>query len=152
MAYTDRLALGVIFIVINLIYLFICVYQLIRSGCSSSYSSSKMALTARILNLLTTALLVFFAFVDTDFWIWNEDLSSIGDEIFYVNICLKGFVDILICITGSMIIVELIRRYFEEEISGQPIPSVINYFWFVVATSFAFIVFVSLLIAFAGLE
>lgn len=151
MAWADRLALGIIFIFINVIYLIITIYQLFRSGPQcSSFSSNKMRLTARILNFCTTVLLVIFAFIDTDFWIWDSNRSSISDEIYYINICLKGLIDILICITGSMIILELIRRYFEEEIEGQDVPNVINYFWFAVATSFSFMVFVLLLIAFAA--
>eukprot|EP01084_Bolivina_argentea_P107405 192030_1 len=151
MAWTDRLGLGIIFILINIVYLIITTYQLIRSTPQcSSFSSYKMRLTARILNFCTTALLVIFAFIDTDFWIWDENLSTISDEIFYINICLKGLIDISICITGSMIILELIRAYFEQEIAGQDVPSVINIFWFVVATTFSFMVFVLLLIAFAA--
>merc|ERR1712228_1065908 len=99
-----------------------------------------------------STLLVIFAFIDTDFWIWSENISSSPppDEIYYINISIKVLIDIIICITGSIIVLSLIKSYFVHTLGDTSFPSHIRFFWFGVATSFAFLCFFCALIAFAA--
>lgn len=150
MSYATRIALGSIFILINFIFFIVAAFQLFRSvPYFSDFSSHKISLITRSFNLITSILLVIFAFIDTDFWIWNENLSP-PEAIYYINISVKVLIDIIICVTGSLIVLSLIKSYFVHTLNDTSFPSHIRFFWFGVATSFAFLCFVCILIAFAA--
>jgi len=154
--YSSRLAMGIIFIVINSVFLVLSLLQTYRSlHLFKSFREYRVKLGTRALNLLSCTLLVLFACIDTDFWIWSSSANEFGapvisDGIFYLNISIKALIDITLCITGSIIVLSLIKSYFVTELTGQDFPSHISNFWFGIAISFGLIVCACLMAAFAA--
>ena len=149
MAYTDRVVLGILFILINCIFFALALLQIYRSAeLFNDFSVYKIKLKIRLLNLWGALLLVLFAFIDTDFWIYDQDEPpSISDGIYYLNVAIKAMCDITFCGTGSIIVVSLIRSYFVTNLGDEEIPGYINTFWLCLAASFSFIVVVCVAIA-----
>lgn len=153
-SYNARLGLGITFIIINSIFLILTLLQIYRScHLLSSFKDYRVKLGTRALNLLSSTLLVTFACIDTDFAIWTSTSSAppaIPDGIFYLNISMKALIDITLCVTGSIIVLSLIKSYFVSELTGQDFPAHITNFWFGIAISFSLIVCACLMAAFAA--
>lgn len=155
-SYNARLGLGITFIIVNSIFLILTLLQIYRScHLLSSFKDYRVKLGTRALNLLSCTLLVLFACIDTDFWIWSSSSSPSGapiisDGVFYLNISIKALIDITLCITGSIIVLSLIKSYFVTELTDMDFPSHISNFWFGIAISFGLIVCACLMAAFAA--
>ena len=152
MAYTDRVILGIIFILINSILFSLAILQIYRSvGLFNNVSVYKNKLRIRLLNLWGTLLLVVFALIDADFWIYDRDQPpTISDGVYYLNIVIKAMCDITICVTGSIIVLSLIRSYFVTNLGDPEFPGYITTFWLCIASSFSLIVFVCVVVAVAA--
>lgn len=89
--------------------------------------------------------------IDTDFWIFDGDQPpAVSDGVFYLNIVVKALCDITLCVTGSVIILSLIRSYFVTNLGDPEFPGHITTFWVAIASSFSFIVFICVVVAVAA--
>ena len=69
-SYNARLGLGIVFIIINAVFLVLSGLQIYRSlHLMNSFRDYRVKLGTRALNLFSSSLLVLFACIDTDFWI-----------------------------------------------------------------------------------
>jgi len=152
MAYATRLALGIIFIVVNVLLFGVAALQINRSAkLFHDFSGYRTKLGIRSLNLWGTTLLVLLALIDTDFWIFDSDQPpSVSEGVFYLYIVIKALCDITLCVTGSVIILSLIRIYYVTNLGDPEFPGHITTFWAAIASSFSFIVFVCVVVTVAA--
>ena len=80
----------------------------------------------------------------------RDQPPSISDSVYYANIVIKALCDITLCVTGSVIVLSLIRSYFVTNLGDPEFPSHITTFWMAIACSFSFIVFVCVVVAVAA--
>mmetsp|Transcript_68047 Transcript_68047/g.61168 ORF Transcript_68047/g.61168 Transcript_68047/m.61168 type:complete len:309 (-) Transcript_68047:219-1145(-) len=150
--YDTRLAFGIIFITINFCILCVTLLELYRSrSLFSSFSLHKSKLMTRLSTFFLAVLLLTLAFLDVDFWLYDKDRNVPGG-IFIINIIIKAFIDMTICVTGSMIVYSIIYTYFISQFPDtfeEDFPSHVPKFWYSVSISFTFIVVLSLIISFA---